>query len=132
MGGGKRHTGAGPGDAAAGDNGLLLEDLEPDLAASVPVGGGLAGGNLGEVELHRAGVADVGVQGEADGVAGVDLAGLNALAGVALVAADRIAVDVLDRAVGLVVGRLADVLPLTGLKRCVSILLKLCVAKGRK
>lgn len=54
---------------------------------------------------------DAALGGEADAVAGIDFVGLGTGAGGQLVAADGLAVDVGDGAVGLVVCGSADVLP---------------------
>ena len=105
----------GPGEAALGEVGPVLVDLEPDVTAAVEVGRRLALRGLGHVEGHGAWVADVAVDPEADLVAGLDRHGLGALAaGRVLVTADGVGLDVLDGAVGVEVGRLADELPILG------------------
>lgn len=83
----------GPAELAAVEGRALLVELEPHVAAAVPVGGRLAGGHLGHVELEGAWVRDGGLRGEAEGGAGGDFVGLDALAGVELVAADLVGVD---------------------------------------
>jgi hypothetical protein len=107
-----------------------LVDLEPYVAAAVPGLGGLTAGDLGHVELHGTGVRDGGYRAESYGVTGLCLVSLVSLrtmsttyidgvcacarAGREGVAADSIGSHIRDRAVGLVVRRLANILPRTG------------------
>lgn len=103
---------AGPREPRGGDVGPLGEDLEPDGARPVEGGGRLAGGHLGHVELQGARVRDAGVGDEADRSARCDAHRLRALAaGGQLVAPQLRRGHVRHGAVGLVVGRLAHVLP---------------------
>lgn len=92
----------------------MREDLEPDSAAAIEGSCGLTAGDLGHVELKRAGVGDTG--GATDGEANSATCGnggscCRGTAGV-LVAADGTAGDVRHGTVGLVVRSLADILPL--------------------
>lgn len=100
----------GPRDGGARDGGPVAVDLEPDRAGRVEAGGG--GGGLGHVDVDGARVVDVGRDAEGDGAAGGDGEGLRGGgAGGELVAAHGGRVDVLDGAVGVVVGRAAGELP---------------------
>jgi hypothetical protein len=88
----------------AGEGGALAVDFEPDGAAAVEGGSGLARGDFGHVELEGAGVRDGGDGGEADGVACVDRGGHGRSgAGGELIAADLVGGDVGYGAIGLVV-----------------------------
>lgn len=89
----------------------LLVDLEPDGAGPVPGRGRLARRHLGHPAAERARVEDVGRRLEGDGAAGLDAVRRRRAAPARLEAPDRLAVDVLDRPVGLPVGRPAHVLP---------------------
>lgn len=114
--GGVGHTAAGPGDGARAEAGrAVLVDLEPHGALAVKGGRGLARGDLGHVEVERAGVADGGVDSEGDSAAGLDRDNLGrASAHVPLVAGHGSRGDVLNGAVGLEVLGDADCLPLGG------------------
>jgi hypothetical protein len=68
----------------------LAVNLEPLFALSIPVGGCLALGNLGEVELQRTRVRDAGYGGKANAVSSIDGVGLRTGAGGELVTADSI------------------------------------------
>ena len=127
-----RRTAAGPGDGACAQAGRpVLVDLEPDGALAVESGGGLARGDLGQVEVERAGVLDGGVDREGDGAAGFGRDDLGrAGANIALVAGHGRRGDVLDGTVGLVVRGDADGFPVggehtvdRGLGECVLLLL---------
>jgi hypothetical protein len=127
----KRRTRASPAHARRTDLSSLLINLEPNIAAAIPRGRCLALGHLGEVELQRARVRDAALCRETNGVAGLDLVGLGARARRELVAADGVRVDVGDRAIGLVVCRLADVLPGSSLRgTCVSFVIDFEYARG--
>ena len=103
---------AGPREPARADVGALREDLEPDGARAVKGRGRLPGGDLGHVELEGARVRDARVGHEADLGARRHAHGLGALVPRGeLVAAQLRRGHVRHGAVGLVVGRLADVLP---------------------
>jgi len=66
-GGRKKHTSTGPGNRTCSQaRGTILVDLEPHRALAVKRRGSLARGDLGEVELQRARVTDVGIDVEAD------------------------------------------------------------------
>ena len=115
-----------------------MVDFEPDGALAVEGGGGLARGDLGQVEVERAGVADGSVDREGDGTAGFDGDDLGcAGAYVSLVAGHCRRGNVLDGAVGLVVLGDADGFPLggghtvdCGLGECVLLLLAVGYLRG--
>jgi hypothetical protein len=93
----------------------VLVDLGPHGAPAIPVGGGVAGRDLGDVEGHGARVGDRGLGVVRDGLAGGDVVDAGRpLAGEALVAPDLVRVDVRHGAVALEVGRLAHDLPVGG------------------
>lgn len=93
----------------------VLVDLGPHGAPAVPVGGGVAGRDLGDVEGHGARVGDRGLGVVRDGLAGGDIVDAGRpLAGETLVAADLVRVDVRHGTVALEVGRLAHDLPVGG------------------
>lgn len=100
-----------PRELAVGNLGTLAEDLEPDLALALEVGGTGSRGSLGHVELEGARVGDVGVDGEAQVVAGLDGQSLGRRVGGVDVAADVVRRDVGHGAVGVVVGSHANILP---------------------
>lgn len=91
------------------DGGTLLPDLEPAVAGSVP--GGNVAGSPGEVGGVWAGVDDLLVNSETDGVTSVDGHGLGGGLSVD-VAAESNAADIFDGAVVVLRDPLADVLPL--------------------
>lgn len=98
-----------PGEAGAGDGGVLLVDLEPDGTVAVERLSRLSRGGLGHVELQGARVLDAAVDAESHGVAGVDVLGPGAIgAGRQLVAADLLVAHILHGAVRIVVRCLAD------------------------
>ena len=107
AGGGRTHVWP---DHLPVDGRLVLVDLGPHLALAVKCRGGLPLWDLGDVEGHRPGVGDGGFGVVVQGLTGCYAQG--ALGGAAsLVAADLFRVDVGDWAIALVVGCLADVLP---------------------
>lgn len=90
--------------------GVVLEDLEPDVAGSVEVGGGSR--RLSHVSAEGAGVIDAGGGGEGDLAAGLDGGGGGGGgARCSLVAPDRLRGHVRHRPVGLEVGCLPYRLP---------------------
>ena len=102
----------GPGEAARRKGrGALAENFEPDAPGAVPRRDGLAGGDLGHVDLGGARMVDVGDGGEADGGAGVDGGGVGGDGRAADVAADVGRGYIGNRIVGVVGGVLSHVGP---------------------
>lgn len=116
KGGGEgRRTLTRPRQAGRVDGRTLSKNLEPDLAGALKVGGRLAVGDLGHVELERARVANVRVDGEADLGAGRHGVRFGRVVDAAVgPAADVVGRDVRDGAVAVVVGRHAHILPVFG------------------
>lgn len=119
---------AGPRQAAGRDAGALRQDLEPHVAGAVPRGGRLARGHLGHVELQGPRVADRGLGAEPDRRPGRHALGLRPLgARRELVAADLLRRHVRRGPVGLVVGRLAHVLPVRGCRAGYEVWERVCL-----
>jgi hypothetical protein len=100
----------GPFNGRRGDGGAVTIDLEPNSTRRVEAGS--RAGSLGEVDVDGTGVVDVRSDGEGDALASLDGESLRGgCAGAELVAAHGGGADVLDGAVGVVVGCAAGVLP---------------------